>query len=75
MRGPHESAALPAAGRHVAAPPELDSDGLPTQDENGVDLTLIRATLALSPLQRLRRAQAWMQALSTVRRVDRARRP
>jgi alkylhydroperoxidase family enzyme len=55
-------AAAPA--RHEAAPPERDADGLRVQDGNGVDLTLIRAMLALTPLERLRRAEAYMRALS-----------
>lgn len=44
------------------------------QDENGVDLTLIRANLRLSPEERLRRADAarrqslWIQAHA--RRID-----
>ena len=57
------------AGGSVAASSELGPDGLPIQDENGVDLTLIRAMLALTPLERLRQAEAWMRQLSEARRV------
>jgi hypothetical protein len=37
-------------------------------DENGVDLTLIRYTLSLSPTERLRSVENFMNAMSTVRR-------
>ena len=58
-----------------AAPAERGPDGLPVQDANGVDLTLIRAMLALSPLDRLRQAETWMRQLSVVRRVPPPTRP
>ena len=66
-----DSAGDKVPARHVAAPPEFDFEGLPVQDENGVDLTLIRAMLALSPLERLRQAEAYMRALASVRPVPR----
>ncbi|MBS2022689.1 MAG: hypothetical protein JST92_09780 [Deltaproteobacteria bacterium] len=53
----------------AGAPPATDSDGLPTQDENGVDLTLIREKLRRTPRQRLDDAAAYMRALSRVRRT------
>lgn len=56
-------------------PSDLGPDGLPVQDANGVDLTLIRAMLALTPLERLRQAEAWMRQLSEVRLVTQAKRP
>jgi hypothetical protein len=37
-------------------------------DENGVDLTLIRYTLSLTPTERLRSVENFMNAMSTVRR-------
>lgn len=39
------------------------------QDENGVDLTQIREMLALTPLERLQQAEAWMRDLDLVRRA------
>ena len=39
------------------------------QDENGVDLTLIREMLALTPLERLDQAEAWIRDLNLVRPV------
>ena len=51
------------------APPAVAADGLPTQDENGVDLTLLRELLRLSPLERLQRAEAFMRSLARVRAV------
>jgi len=36
-------------------------------DENGVDLTLVRYTLSLTPTQRLRAVEKFMNALATVR--------
>jgi hypothetical protein len=63
------------AGRSSAVPAELGPDGLPVQDENGVDLTLIRAMLALTPLERLQQAEAWMRQLSEVRPVAPVKRP
>ena len=44
---------------------------LPTHSEDGVDLTLIRWMLALSPLERLRTAQPYA---NSARRLQNARR-
>lgn len=63
------------AGRSSAVPLESGPDGLPVQDENGVDLTLIRAMLALTPLERLQQAEAWMRQLSEARPVAPVKRP
>ena len=41
----------------------------PTVDENGVDLTLIRHTLSLTPTQRLKVLEDFMNTMTTVRRV------
>ena len=49
------------------APPAYGADGLSTQDENGVDLTLIRESLRRTPAERLQRAEAFMRALARVR--------
>ena len=49
------------------APPAYGADGLPTQDENGVDLTLIRELLRTTPEERLQRAECYMRALARVR--------
>jgi hypothetical protein len=38
-------------------------------DENGVDLTLIRHSLSLTPTERLKSVENFMNAMATVRRV------
>jgi hypothetical protein len=42
-----------------------------TFDDNGVDLTLVRHTLGLSPTERLLTLERFMNALATARPVDR----
>jgi hypothetical protein len=37
-------------------------------DENGVDLTLVRYSLALTPTERLKSVENFMKAMATVRR-------
>lgn len=69
MREAPDNARVQAAPRHVAAPPEFDAEGLPVQDENGVDLTLIRAMLRLPPSERVRQAEASVVALACNRPV------
>lgn len=41
-------------------------------DENGVDLTLIRYSLSLSPTERLKSVENFMNAMATVRPIRRA---
>lgn len=46
-------------------------EGLPTCSEDGVDLTLIRWMLSLSPLERLRIAQRYASAARRLRNAPR----
>jgi hypothetical protein len=41
-------------------------------DENGVDLTLVRYTLSLSPTQRLKAVENHMKAMASVKTISRA---
>ncbi|HVJ18759.1 MAG TPA: hypothetical protein VM686_25230 [Polyangiaceae bacterium] len=41
-------------------------------DENGVDLTLVRYTLSLSPTQRLKAVENYMKAMASVKPISRA---
>jgi hypothetical protein len=41
--------------------------GLPDVDENGVDLTLVRYTLSLTPSERLKALENFMNAMTTLR--------
>lgn len=51
--------------------PEASDDGCrPVVDEAGVDLTLIRAYLALTPIERLRALQNMMRAIGKFRPRD-----
>ncbi len=43
----------------------------PEFDENGVDLTLVRYTLSLTPTERLKAVENYMRALASVRPVVR----
>lgn len=52
----------------VSEPREADARDF---DENGVDLTLVRYSLALSPTERLKSLENFMNAMTTVRRPDR----
>lgn len=42
---------------------------MPVYDENGVDLSLVRYTLSLTPTQRLKAVENFMGAMASVRRV------
>jgi hypothetical protein len=44
--------------------------GNPTHDENGVDLTLIRAYLDMTPIERLRSLQNAARALGRFRPIE-----
>ena len=41
----------------------------PDYDENGVDLTLVRYSLSLTPTQRLKAVENFMNAMASVRAV------
>jgi hypothetical protein len=41
----------------------------PDYDENGVDLTLVRYSLSLTPTQRLKAVENFMNAMASVRTV------
>lgn len=43
-------------------------DDCPSESPDGVDLTLIRWTLSLTPLQRLELLQDWVDGLTELRR-------
>ena len=43
-----------------------------TIDDDGVDLTLVRSTLAQTPTERLRAVESYMRTMATVRVVRRA---
>ncbi len=45
-----------------------EPNALPALDENGVDLTLVRYSLSLTPTERLQAAENFMRVMSTVRR-------
>ncbi len=44
----------------------------PLVDENGVDLTLVRYTLSLTPTERLKALENYLNVMTTVRVVRRA---
>lgn len=60
----------------MAPPTQPESEGpesspdpvLPVESSDGVDLTLIRWTLSLTPLQRLELLQDWVDGLAELRR-------
>jgi len=56
----------------VTAPLEAEFES--THDEAGVDLTLIRETLALTPVERLQRLQQFIDSVIEIRNLN-ARRP
>jgi hypothetical protein len=63
-----------AQARIQAYEKRLDVHGPePAFNEDGVDLTQIRESLALTPLERLHRVQDWVNSLSEVRVVRGAR--
>jgi hypothetical protein len=45
-------------------------DPVPDIDENGVDRAQIRAMLALSPLERLRRLEEFVDSVAELRRLN-----
>ena len=45
----------------------------PDYDENGVDLTLVRHTLSLSPSQRLKAVENYMKAMASVKPISPSR--
>ncbi len=47
---------------------ESHTDLFPEESPDGVDLTLIRWTLSLTPLQRLELLQDWVDGLTELRR-------
>ncbi len=49
----------------------LASDKLPTYSDDGVDLTLIRWMLSLSPIERLRTAQRYASSVQRLRNAPR----
>ena len=49
--------------------PELEADQFPPEESaDGVDLTLIRWSLSLTPLERLELLQDWVDGLTELRR-------
>ncbi len=46
-------------------------EGLPTYSDDGVDLTLIRWMLSLSPIERLRTAQRYANSVRKLRNAPR----
>lgn len=44
-----------------------DDDVLPAESADGVDLTLIRWTLSLTPLERIELLQDWVDGLTELR--------
>jgi hypothetical protein len=54
------SSSLPAAATDVAKP---------DYDENGVDLSLVRYSLSLTPTQRLKAVENFMNAMASVRKA------
>jgi hypothetical protein len=60
----------------VAESPDPDAElPGPEIDENGVDLTQIRAMLALTPVERLQRATQFTNALLAMRALNESGRP
>jgi hypothetical protein len=54
-----------------ASPPVVAATAAarPDYDENGVDLTLVRYTLSLTPSERLKAVENFMNAMASVRAV------
>lgn len=52
---------------------DLDARFRDAYDVNGVDRSLIRWSLALTPTERVRAVEATLNALATVRRLSQAR--
>lgn len=55
----HPSTSLPVVAATDAAEPDYD--------ENGVDLSLVRYSLSLTPTQRLKAVENFMNAMASVR--------
>jgi hypothetical protein len=51
-----------------ASPPDTDS-AEQLYDENGVDLSLVRYTLRLTPTERLKAVENFMNAMATVKHL------
>lgn len=51
---------------HAVTPPSEDQ---PVHDEAGVDLTLIRWTLSMTPAERLQVLQAFVDSITEMRRA------
>jgi hypothetical protein len=49
--------------------PASDTDPAELYDENGVDLSLVRYTLTLTPTERLKAVENFMNALATVKHL------
>jgi len=61
------------AERDHPAEPDQDvvvTDNRPTHSPDGVDLTLIRSMLSLTPLERLEALQQFVQAIVSIRNAN-----
>lgn len=67
MPRPPSSSGLPDPGLVDAADAEGVLPGPPAESPDGVDLTLIRWTLSLTPLERLELLQDWVDGLAELR--------
>ena len=63
---PRESM-IPNAHRQMSSPEAGSNEENPTYSQDGVDLTLIRWMLSLSPLERLETLQQTMQSILRLR--------
>jgi hypothetical protein len=54
---------------HPQPEPQNQFKPWPEQDENGVDLTLIRENLRLTPLERLRKAERLRRSVLRIHRL------
>ena len=52
----------------MGTPPNPETEPAPAESPDGVDLTLIRWTLSLTPLERLQLLQDWVDGLAELRR-------
>lgn len=65
----------PGRGASRSLPPAPEPFGVPGQyDESGVDLSLIRANMRITPAERARRAERARQAALRVQQLGRASR-
>jgi len=51
-------------------PTQLADEAGPTHDEDGVDRTLIRVSLALTPVQRLERLEQFVESIWEIRELN-----